>query len=87
MAPHEFAISYGFLTLLLMVPLGRYVAWHKGRSSWEGTWLALIYGPLGVLVAALLPGNARVLAERLDAANRPPAGHDAPSRRRRAEAD
>jgi hypothetical protein len=35
--------------------IGRYVAEQKGRSGAEGLWLGFLLGPLGVLVAALMP--------------------------------
>lgn len=41
----------------LMALLGGYVASQKGRSDWEGIGLGLLFGPLGVLVEALLPSG------------------------------
>jgi hypothetical protein len=36
---------------------GRWVAGQRSRSRTEGMWLGILFGPLGVLVEALLPSN------------------------------
>jgi hypothetical protein len=54
--------------------LGWYVSAQKGRPAAEGVLLGLLFGPLGVLVAALLPtlpragdeGEADPEPERID---------------------
>jgi hypothetical protein len=43
--------------------LGAYVAKEKGRTQAEAITLALIFGPFGVLIAALLPTLEREKAE------------------------
>jgi hypothetical protein len=43
----------------LFAGLGYYVAIQKGRPPAEGLVLGLLFGPLGCLVAALLPGQDR----------------------------
>jgi hypothetical protein len=46
--------------------LGAYVADQKGRGKTEGFWLGLLFGPLGVLVVALLPAiRSRPRAQRV----------------------
>lgn len=57
-----------YLLLPLMWLLGVYVAGEKGRSGWEGFILALLFGPFGVLIEALLP--------RREKAKPPSAGQD-----------
>jgi hypothetical protein len=44
---------------LCFVGLGSWVAMQKNRSEGEGALLALIFGPFGVLIEALLPDNPR----------------------------
>lgn len=58
----------GFLWMLVwgaFVVLGCYVSVQKGREFGEGFMLSLLFGPFGVLIAALLPTKL--------AANYPPA--------------
>ena len=43
--------------LLLMSSFAQWVASQKGRSAGEGFVLGLLFGPLGVLVEALLPAR------------------------------
>lgn len=42
-----------------MIGLGGYVSSEKGRDSTEGVMLALLFGPFGVLIAALLPSKPK----------------------------
>lgn len=47
-----------FVSWLVLWPaLGRWIALQKGRSFREGVVLALVFGPLGILVEALLPNR------------------------------
>jgi hypothetical protein len=41
--------------LTLFAGLGAYIASQKGRSVMEGFAMGLVFGPLGVIVAVLLP--------------------------------
>lgn len=53
------------LILLAHGALGSWVASQKRRSALEGAILGLLFGPLGVLVEALLPqGEHQVLKKR-----------------------
>jgi hypothetical protein len=47
------------LVLLLLAVLGGWVAAQRDRSIVEGLILGLLYGPLGVIVEALLPLGSR----------------------------
>ncbi len=42
---------------LVMGIFGAWIASQKNRSIREGFWLGLLFGPLGVVVEALLPGG------------------------------
>ena len=44
---------------VLMIGLGMFVSAEKGRESGEGFILAFLFGPLGVLIAALLPSKVQ----------------------------
>jgi hypothetical protein len=55
---------------LLLIGLGVYVAGEKGRATGEAVALAALFGPLGVLVVALLPTiDDEAEMERLAARN------------------
>ena len=41
----------------IMIAVGAYVSSQKGRGDAEGVMLALVLGPLGILIAALLPSK------------------------------
>jgi hypothetical protein len=70
-------LLFGFLIwYATVVWLGLYVAGEKGRSGWEGVGLALVFGPLGVLVVALLPTLGPPPAPRPPT----PQGRDRPAR-------
>jgi hypothetical protein len=42
---------------LICAGLGSYVAVQKGRGGFEGFFFGLLLGPLGVLIAALMPAS------------------------------
>lgn len=44
---------------LAVSALGVYVAAQKGRDRFEGWLISILFGPLGVLVEALLPAQQR----------------------------
>ena len=50
------------VSALIFSPLGDYIAQQTGRSRVEGTCLGALFGPLGCLIAALLPTNPRKIA-------------------------
>jgi hypothetical protein len=45
------------LAILLM--LGAYIAGQKGRPATEGMFLALLLGPLGLIIEGLLPTHRK----------------------------
>jgi hypothetical protein len=51
----ETVLIVAFIALLVFGLFGAWVAEEKGRSGIEGFFLGLLFGPLGVLVEALLP--------------------------------
>lgn len=67
MGPTELTVIVG-INLLAWPPLGGWVAAQKGRPIGEGVLLGLLFGPIGVLIAALLPADpeARQRAEAAD---------------------
>ncbi len=75
-APLWFLAAIAYVTYFGV--LGLYVATQKNRNGWEGFWLGILAGPLGIMVAALLPTigsetetaagiSARSLTARLEA--------------------
>lgn len=70
---------------LLFLGLGAYVAGVKGRPVAEGLVLAALFGPLGCLIAALLPGvgpRARPSSPSPATAAPPPGVGESPRRTR-----
>lgn len=53
-------VFWFFVVWVAMMGLGLYVAQEKGRSPLEALTLSVLFGPFGVLIAALLPTRARV---------------------------
>lgn len=64
----EYLGAFGIIAVVavLMGLLGAWVASQKGRPAAEGLLLGAVFGPLGVIIEALLPGNSGK-AERLSA--------------------
>ncbi len=58
----ESIAPFVFLAVILYIVvfggLGTYVSIQKNRYGWEGFWLAVLFGPLGAIIAALLPTGA-----------------------------
>lgn len=52
------AVVAAVLVWILFVGLGAYISTQKNRQAIEGVLLALLFGPLGLIVAALLPTKA-----------------------------
>lgn len=48
-------VLFGMIGWMACIGLGCYVAGEKGREPGEGFVLALLFGPFGVLISALLP--------------------------------
>jgi hypothetical protein len=59
----EFLIAW-LVVWVLFIALGMFVSSQKGRGSLEGFLLAFFFGPLGVLIAALLPSRLNSVAHR-----------------------
>ena len=51
----QIVFGFGILFLLSCLPFGAYIAATKGRSWLEGLLFGLFLGPLGLLLAVLLP--------------------------------
>lgn len=49
---------------VLFVGLGAYISSQKNRPAIEGVLLSLIFGPLGIIIAALLPTQSPPAAAR-----------------------
>jgi len=45
------------ISWLLFIGLGAYISIQKNRDAGEGVLLAALFGPLGIIVAALLPNK------------------------------
>lgn len=52
----DFLVAIGFLAIV-MATLGGWIASQKGRETSEGVVLGFAFGPLGILVEALLPNG------------------------------
>lgn len=63
------AIALGINAFVWAV-LGAYVSTEKGRPAGEGFALGLLFWPVGVLIAALLPTNRDELARQREAMRR-----------------
>jgi len=50
----EWVVFFGFIAVVFAV-LGAYIAAQKNRDQGEGLLLGCLFGPLGVLIEALLP--------------------------------
>ena len=62
-------MEFGVVLLVgwvLMIGLGMFVSGEKGRGSGEGCLLALLFGPFGILIAALLPSKAAAATPLVD---------------------
>lgn len=55
-----FAVVAAVLVWILFVGLGAYISTQKNRQAIEGVLLALLFGPLGLIIAALLPTKPMV---------------------------
>ncbi|HWE37264.1 MAG TPA: hypothetical protein VG406_11915 [Isosphaeraceae bacterium] len=53
-------MGLALICLALGLAFGTFGAWiadQRGRSFWEGALLGFVFGPIGVIVEALLPGG------------------------------
>lgn len=48
----------------ILAALGRYIAEEKGRNPREGALLAILFGPFGILLEALLPTDESAVEEK-----------------------
>ena len=53
-----------FAIMFWWTDLGGKIAFNRGNSYWGGFWLAFLIGPLGMLVAVLIPKDHRELARQ-----------------------